>query len=66
MDARTQRVMMYAMCGFANIGSLGILVGGLGSILPERRSEIIELGTRAVLAGALATLSTGAIIGLIT
>ena len=66
MDARARRVMMYAMCGFANIGSLGILVGGLGSIVPERRAEIIELGTRAVLAGALATLTTGALIGLLT
>lgn len=66
MDARTRRIMMYAMCGFANVGSLGILVGGLGSILPERRAEIIELGTRAVLAGALATLTTGAIIGMLS
>ena len=58
-------IMTYAMCGFANFGSLGILVGGLGSIMPERKDEIVRLSLKAVFAGTLATMFTGAVIGLI-
>ncbi len=56
-------IMTYAMCSFANLGSLGILIGGLGSLCPERRGEIVGLGVKALLAGVLASLMTGAIVG---
>ncbi len=59
------RIMLYAMCGFANPGSLGIMIGGLGTMAPERRSEIVSLGLRSVLAGTLATCMTGAVVGII-
>ena len=57
--------MTYALCGFANFGSLGILIGGLATMVPERRAEIVGLGLKSILAGTLATLSTGAIVGVL-
>ena len=57
-------IMTYALCGFANFGSLGILIGGMGAMVPERRSEIVALGLRAILSGTLATCMSGAIVGL--
>jgi CNT family concentrative nucleoside transporter len=54
---------MYALCGFANLGSVGIVVGGLNSVLPERRREVAELCLKALVAGTLATMMTGALIG---
>lgn len=65
LSERSRLIMTYALCGFANIGSLGILIGGLGAMVPERRAEIVALGPRAILAGTLATLSTGAVVALI-
>jgi len=62
---RSRLIMVYAMSGFANVGSLGIMIGGLGSMIPERRDEIIRFGPLAILGGTLATLSTGAVIGLL-
>ena len=64
LSPRSKLIMIYAMCGFANPGSLGIMIGGLGTMAPERRSEIVSLGLRAVVAGTLATCMTGAIVGL--
>jgi CNT family concentrative nucleoside transporter len=57
--------MTYALCGFANFGSLGILIGGMASMVPERRDEIVALGLRAIVAGTLATLMTGAAVGML-
>jgi CNT family concentrative nucleoside transporter len=57
--------MTYAMCGFANPGSLGIMIGGLGTMAPDRRSEIVALGLRSIIAGTLATSMTGAVVGII-
>ncbi len=57
--------MLYAMCGFANPGSLGIMIGGLGTMAPERRGEIVSLGLKSIIAGTIATCMTGAIVGLI-
>jgi len=54
--------MVYAMCGFAN---LGIMIGGMGGMAPERRSEIISLGIKSIIAGTLATCLTGAIVAII-
>jgi len=66
LSPRSRTIMTYALCGFANLGSLGILVGGLSAMVPERRAEIAALGTRALFAGILATLLTAAIVGVIT
>jgi CNT family concentrative nucleoside transporter len=64
LSDRTQLLLTYAMCGFANPGSLGIMIGGMGTMAPERRSEIVSLGGRSLVAGTLATCMTGAIVGL--
>jgi CNT family concentrative nucleoside transporter len=58
-------IMMYALCGFANFGSLGIMIGGMGSMAPERRGEIISLGIKSIISGTLATLITGAIVAIV-
>jgi len=62
---RSRLIMLYAMSGFANIASLGIMIGGIGSMVPERRVDVIKLGPLAIVGGTLATLSTGAVIGLL-
>ena len=64
LSARSRLVLTYAMCGFANFGSLGIMIGGLGVMAPERRSEIVQLGLKSIVAGTLATLMTGSIVGI--
>jgi concentrative nucleoside transporter, CNT family len=66
LDPRSRLIMTYALSSFANFGSLGILIGGLGSLAPERRNELAGLGIRAIVAGTLATCMTGAIIGIIS
>jgi CNT family concentrative nucleoside transporter len=58
-------IMTYAMCGFANPGSLGIMIGGMGTMAPERRNEIVALGFRSIIAGTLATCMTSAVVGII-
>ncbi len=65
LSERSRLIMTYALCGFANLGSLGILIGGMGAMAPERRAEIIALGPRSIVAGTLATAFTGAVVGLI-
>ena len=65
LSERSRLIMTYALCGFANLGSLGIMIGGLGTLVPERRAEIVALGLRSIFAGTLATLMTGAIVGMI-
>jgi CNT family concentrative nucleoside transporter len=60
---RTRMILTYALCGFANFGSLGIMIGGLGAMVPERRHEIVALGMRSILGGTLATCMSGAIAG---
>ena len=66
LDPRSRLIMTYALSSFANFGSLGILIGGLGSLAPERRDEVVGLGIRAIIAGTLATCMTGAVIGIIS
>jgi len=58
--------MLYAMCGFANFGSLGIMIGGLGTMAPERRDEINSLGLKSIVSGTLTTCLMGAIVGVLT
>jgi CNT family concentrative nucleoside transporter len=65
LGEKSRLIMTYAMCSFANLGSLGILVGGLSSLCPERRAEIASMGVKALLAGVLASLMTGAIVGIL-
>jgi CNT family concentrative nucleoside transporter len=65
LSARSQLIMTYALCGFANLGSLGIMIGGIGAIIPERRAEVVSLGAKSLVAGTIATCMTGAIVGLI-
>ncbi len=65
LSVRSRVIMIYALCGFANFASIGIMIGGLGSICPERRADIIDLGYKSLIAGTLATLSCGALVGII-
>jgi CNT family concentrative nucleoside transporter len=65
LSDRSMLIMTYAMCGFANPGSLGIMIGGMGTMAPGRRSEIVALGLRSVVAGTLATCMTGAVVGIL-
>jgi concentrative nucleoside transporter, CNT family len=65
LDDRSRLIMTYALTSFANFGSLGILIGGLGSLAPERRDEVVSLGLSAIVAGTLATCMTGAVVGIV-
>ena len=60
---RTRMILTYALCGFANFGSLGIMIGGMGVMVPARRHEIVGLGMRSVLSGTIATCMSGAVAG---
>jgi concentrative nucleoside transporter, CNT family len=66
LDPRSKLIMLYAMCGFANFGSLGIMIAGLGTMAPERRDEINSLGLKSIASGTLTTCLMGAIVGLLT
>ena len=65
LSERSALIMAYSICGFANFASLGIMIGGIGAIVSERRLEIANLGLKSVLAGTMATCMTGAIAGLL-
>jgi CNT family concentrative nucleoside transporter len=65
LGPQSRLILTYALCGFANFGSMGILVGGLGAMVPERRREITALGLRSILSGTIATCMSGAIAGLL-
>jgi CNT family concentrative nucleoside transporter len=65
LDPRSVRILVYAMCGFANFASLGILIGGMTALVPERRAEVTSLAPRALVAGVLASCLTGAMVGLL-
>lgn len=65
LSERSLLIMTYALCGFANPGSLGIMIGGMGTMAPERQSEIVSLGFRSIVAGTLATCMTGAVVGIL-
>jgi concentrative nucleoside transporter, CNT family len=66
LSERSRLIMTYALCGFANFSSVGILIGGLGAMVPERKAEIIELAPKTLISGTLATCLTGAVVGLLT
>ncbi len=65
LSERSRLIMTYALCGFANLGSLGIMIGGLGSMAPSRRDEVVALGARSIVSGVLATCMTGAVVGIL-
>ena len=65
LGPRSRLIMTYALCGFANFGSLGIMLGGLVTLAPERRDEIVALGPKTIVSGTLATCLTGAIVGVL-
>ncbi|WP_322516675.1 nucleoside transporter C-terminal domain-containing protein [Rhodopseudomonas palustris] len=66
LDPRSRLIMLYAMCGFANFGSLGIMLGGLTAMAPQRREEIAALGLRSIVSGTLTTCLMGAVVGVMT
>ena len=65
LSARSRLIMVYALCGFANFGSLGIMIGGLTTMAPMRRAEIVALGPRTIVSGTLTTCLLGAIVGML-
>jgi concentrative nucleoside transporter, CNT family len=65
LSERSTLIMTYAMCGMANFGSLGIMIGGLTAMVPERRREIVDLGMKSIVGGTLATCCTGAVVGIV-
>src|SRR5690348_6144536 len=66
LDPRSRLIMLYALCGFANFASLGIMIGGLGTMAPERREEINALGLKSIVSGTLTTCLMGAVVGMMT
>ena len=65
MSERSRIIMTYALCGFANFVSLGIMVSGLITLVPKRKQEIIDLGLKSLIAGTIATCSTATLVGII-
>jgi CNT family concentrative nucleoside transporter len=66
LDPRSRLIMLYALCGFANFASLGIMIGGLGTMAPERREEINALGLKSIVSGTLTTCLMGAVVGMLS
>ncbi|HEU0160578.1 MAG TPA: nucleoside transporter C-terminal domain-containing protein, partial [Hyphomicrobiaceae bacterium] len=66
LSPRSRLILTYALCGFANLGSLGILIGGMVAMVPGRRAEIVSLAARTLVSGTLATLMTAAVVGALT
>jgi len=65
LSGRSRLMMTYALCGFANFGSLGIMIGGLATMAPERRDEIVSLGGKTIVSGTLATCIAGSVVGML-
>jgi CNT family concentrative nucleoside transporter len=65
LQPRSVTIASYALCGFANFGSLAILLGGIGGLAPSRRAEVAELGLRSILSGSLATFMTACVAGVL-
>jgi concentrative nucleoside transporter, CNT family len=65
LSERSRLIMIYALCGFANFGSLGIMIGGLTTMAPERRGDIVALGLKTIVSGTLATLIAGSVVGML-
>ncbi len=65
LDVRSTLIMVYAMCGFGNFASVGILIAGMSALLPDRRDEIVPLALKALVSGVLASGLPGCMIGLL-
>ena len=65
LDPRSFTIATFALCGFANFSSIGIQIGGIGALIPERRNELARLGMRAMLAGTMANLMSASIVGVL-
>ena len=65
LSVRSRLIMLYALCGFANFGSLGIMIGGLTTIAPERRDDILSLGMKSIVSGTLCTCLIGGLVGML-
>jgi CNT family concentrative nucleoside transporter len=65
VSPRTQLIASFALCGFANLGSVAIQIGGLGAMAPERRADLARIGLRAMFTGALATCMTACVAGIL-
>ncbi len=63
LSPHSRLIVTYSLCGFANFGSLGIVIGGLGSMVPEQRHVVVQLGGKSILAGTIATCLSGAVVG---
>ena len=66
LSPRSRLIMLYAMCGFANFGSLGIMIAGLATMAPERRDEVVSLGVKSIVSGTLSTCLIGAVVGVLS
>ena len=66
LDPRSRLIMLYAMCGFANFGSLGIMIAGLSTMCPPKRDEVVSLGLKSIVSGTLTTCLLGAIVGVLS
>jgi concentrative nucleoside transporter, CNT family len=66
LSPRSRLIMLYALCGFANFGSLGIMIGGLATMAPERRDDVVSLGFKSIVSGTLSTCLIGAIVGVVS
>jgi CNT family concentrative nucleoside transporter len=65
LDARSFTIATFALCGFANLSSIGIQIGGIGALAPNRRNDLARLGFRAMLAGTMANLMSASIVGIL-
>jgi CNT family concentrative nucleoside transporter len=66
LEPRSRLIMLYAMCGFANFGSLGIMIAGLATMCPQKRDEVVSLGLKSIVSGTLTTCLLGAIVGVLS
>jgi concentrative nucleoside transporter, CNT family len=66
LSPRSRLIMLYALCGFANFGSLGIMIAGLSTMAPERRDDVVSLGLKSIVGGTLSTCVIGAIVGVLS
>jgi CNT family concentrative nucleoside transporter len=66
LDPRSFMIATFALCGFANFSSIGIQIGGIGALAPNRRNDLAKFGIRAMLAGTMANLMSASIVGLLT
>ena len=65
LSERSVLIMSYALCGMANFGSVGIMIGGFTAMIPERRQEVASLGLKSIVGGTIATCCTGAVVGIV-